>query len=118
MKTRQHQTHHWFRGLADPIRLRIMNCLAAGELCVCDIVDLLGLPQPTVSRHLAYLRRSGLVVVRRARFSYYSLAASPDPVHAALIDVFRSAITARAEYRAERRKADIRVGARTTEPCE
>ena len=52
-----------FRGFADPIRLRVLNVLAAGELCVCDIVEILDLPQPTVSRHLAYLRRCGLVEV-------------------------------------------------------
>ena len=42
-----------FKGFADPTRIRILSVLAAGELCVCDIVELLGLPQPTVSRHLA-----------------------------------------------------------------
>jgi len=45
-----------FNGFADPTRLRILNLLAAGELCVCDLVELLDLPQPLVSRHLAYLR--------------------------------------------------------------
>src|SRR5687768_2464965 len=54
-----------FRGFADPTRLRILNVLCAGELCVSDIVEVVGLPQPAVSRHLAYLRRSGLVAVTR-----------------------------------------------------
>lgn len=48
-----------FKGFADPTRIRILSVLAAGELCVCDIVDVLRLPQPAVSRHLAYLRRDG-----------------------------------------------------------
>jgi len=50
---------------ADPTRLRVLNLLGAGELCVCDIVEILDLPQPTVSRHLAALRDTGLVAVTR-----------------------------------------------------
>ena len=50
-----------FRGFADPTRIRILNLLVPGELCVCDLVELLDLPQSTVSRHLRYLHRAGLV---------------------------------------------------------
>lgn len=65
-----------FKGFADPTRLRILNLLAAGELCVCDIVEILGVAQPTISRHLAYLRRSGLVSATRDwKFAHYRLAA-------------------------------------------
>ena len=51
--------------LADPIRLRILALLQQGEVCVCDIHGSLDVPQPTASRHLAYLRRHGLVVGRK-----------------------------------------------------
>ena len=54
-----------FKALADQTRLRILGLLQAGEICVCDIHGSLGLPQPTVSRHLAYLRKSGLVATRK-----------------------------------------------------
>ena len=54
-----------FKALADTTRLRILALLGNNEVCVCHIHDSLGLPQPTVSRHLAYLRKSGLVAVRR-----------------------------------------------------
>jgi ArsR family transcriptional regulator len=54
-----------FKALADKTRLRILALLGNNEVCVCHIHDSLGLPQPTVSRHLAYLRRSGLVAARR-----------------------------------------------------
>jgi ArsR family transcriptional regulator len=55
-----------FKALSDPIRLRIvLLLLAEGELCVCDLMAVLGLPQSTVSRHLAYLKRSCLVDTRR-----------------------------------------------------
>ena len=54
-----------FKALADRTRLRILALLGNNEVCVCHIHDSLGLPQPTVSRHLAYLRRTGLVAARR-----------------------------------------------------
>ena len=54
-----------FKALADKTRLRILALLGNNEVCVCHIHDSLGLPQPTVSRHLAYLRRTGLVDARR-----------------------------------------------------
>ena len=79
-----------FRGFADPTRLRILNALVPGELCVGDIVEVLDLPQPTVSRHLAYLRRAGLVEVARERtFARYRLADAEHPVHRSLVDCVR-----------------------------
>lgn len=54
------------RALSDETRLRILHLLIqSGELCVCDIEDVIGGPQTKISRHLAYLRRSGLVVTRK-----------------------------------------------------
>ena len=60
-----HELEAVFKALADRTRLRILALLGNNEVCVCHIHDSLGLPQPTVSRHLAYLKRSGLVAVRR-----------------------------------------------------
>jgi ArsR family transcriptional regulator, arsenate/arsenite/antimonite-responsive transcriptional repressor len=54
-----------FKALADRTRLRILALLGSNEVCVCHLHDSLGLPQSTVSRHLAYLRKSGLVETRR-----------------------------------------------------
>lgn len=55
-----------FKTLSEPVRLRIVYLLLeSGELCVCDLVDTLGLSQSVVSRHLAYLRNNGLVSTRR-----------------------------------------------------
>jgi ArsR family transcriptional regulator, arsenate/arsenite/antimonite-responsive transcriptional repressor len=59
------QLEDTFKALADRTRLRILALLGNNEVCVCHIHDSLGLSQPTVSRHLAYLRRTGLVSVRR-----------------------------------------------------
>ena len=65
-----------FKALSEPVRLRIVHLLRQrGELCVCDLVDALELPQSAVSRHLAYLRHHGLVAARReGTWMYYQLA--------------------------------------------
>jgi ArsR family transcriptional regulator, arsenate/arsenite/antimonite-responsive transcriptional repressor len=55
----------YFKGLSDVTRLRIMNLLLQGELCVCDIQRIVDGSQPTISRHLHYLKHSGLVLDRR-----------------------------------------------------
>jgi ArsR family transcriptional regulator len=64
------------KALSDPIRLRIVLLLQAeGELCVCDLMAVLQLPQSTISRHLAYLKRSCWVDIRRQGvWMYYSLS--------------------------------------------
>jgi ArsR family transcriptional regulator, arsenate/arsenite/antimonite-responsive transcriptional repressor len=96
-----------FRGFADPTRLRILNVLVAGELCVSDIVELMGLPQPAVSRHLAYLRRSGLVAVTRDwKLGRYRLAEPADPVHRSLIECVRTCFIGIPAMDAERRAAE------------
>ena len=53
------------RALSERVRLRILNLIGDSELCVCFFVEALQLPQPTISRHLAYLRREGVVTARR-----------------------------------------------------
>jgi ArsR family transcriptional regulator len=64
------------KALSDPIRLRIVLLLQSeGELCVCDLMEVLMLPQSTVSRHLAYLKRSCWVDIRRdGVWMYYTLS--------------------------------------------
>ena len=70
-----------FKALADKTRLRILALLGSNEVCVCHIHDSLGLPQPTVSRHLAYLRKSGLVTARRdGVWMHYEMSRSLSPV--------------------------------------
>src|SRR5262245_60716332 len=69
-----------FKALADKTRLRILALLGNNEVCVCHIHDSLGLPQPTVSRHLAYLRKSGLVATRRdGVWMHYQMSQSLNP---------------------------------------
>jgi ArsR family transcriptional regulator len=54
-----------FAALSDATRLRLLNLMSDGEVCVCFFVEVLDTPQPTISRHLAYLRKAGLVADRR-----------------------------------------------------
>ena len=69
-----------FKACADKTRLRILILLGEGQLCVCEIVDVLGMPQGKVSRHLAVLRRAGLVDdERRGTWIHYSLSRSKAP---------------------------------------
>ena len=69
----------FFAALADRTRLRLINLMALDEICVCFFVEVLGTNQPKVSRHLAYLRRAGLVVARRdGKWSHYRLAEPTD----------------------------------------
>ena len=83
-----------FKALADKTRLRILTLLGDEEVCVCHIHDSLRLPQPTVSRHLAYLRRTKLVDARREGvWIHYRLSAALDPVVRAVIDASVHAVT-------------------------
>jgi ArsR family transcriptional regulator, arsenate/arsenite/antimonite-responsive transcriptional repressor len=83
-----------FRALADETRLRILALLRDGEVCVCHIHGGLQLPQPTISRHLAYLRRSGLVEARReGTWMHYKLADAASPVVQAVLDAALHALT-------------------------
>lgn len=76
-----------FRAFSDRTRLRILNLLTPGELCVCDLVRVIGAPQPKISRHLAYLRKSGLVTSRReGLWMYYRLAPAINPFHRKLME--------------------------------
>ena len=75
-----------FKAFADPVRLRLLNLLAEGEVCVCHLHEALGLPQSTVSRHLAYLRKRGLVVGRKeGLWVHYRLARPVGDLHRNLI---------------------------------
>jgi ArsR family transcriptional regulator len=83
-----------YRALADETRLRILSLLVNGEVCVCHLHGSLRLPQPTISRHLAYLRRSGLVEARRdGVWMHYRLATPRSPVVCQVVDSALHALT-------------------------
>ena len=75
-----------FKALADPTRLRILGLLLGGEVCVCDIHGSLGIPQPKASRHLSYLKKSGLVTARKqGLWVHYRMAPLGDSVMKSLM---------------------------------
>ncbi len=79
-----------FKALADANRLRIVNLLLHGELCVCDIQYVLENSQPNVSRHLAYLKNSGVVQDRRDGYRvFYRIASSRESNRRLLFDFLR-----------------------------
>jgi ArsR family transcriptional regulator len=83
-----------YAALADPTRLRILSLLTEDEICVCHIHASLDVPQPTASRHLAYLRRSGLVEARRdGTWMHYRLAKIDNAAIAAVVKGALHALT-------------------------
>jgi ArsR family transcriptional regulator len=94
--------------LADESRRRILVLLDAHDLCVCELVNALGLPQPTVSRHLMVMRDAGVVEQRKeGRFSFYRI--DPDlPAWARrMLDALRDGAAREATYRGDRRKLTL-----------
>jgi ArsR family transcriptional regulator len=88
-------TARLFKALSDETRLRILCLLLEGELCVCDLMAVLQLPQSTVSRHLAYLKNSGWVDDRRCGvWMYYSIPESVNELQKGLIDALRKSLPA------------------------
>jgi ArsR family transcriptional regulator len=82
-----------FQALGDATRLRILGLLLTGEVCVCHIHESLRVSQPKASRHLAYLRRAGLVETRReGLWVYYRLAKSVDPLILTIRDAVAHAL--------------------------
>lgn len=80
-----------FKGLADVTRLRILNLLLHGELCVCDLQHVLGVQQPNISRHVTYLKNSGLVLDRReGPRMFYRLADSTEGASKQLFSLLRT----------------------------
>ena len=87
MTARRDTTKLKFRAFADPTRLRILHLLHDHELCVGDLTQIIKVPQPTASRHLAYLRKAQLVVTRKeGLWIYYSLAPARNDVHQKLLE--------------------------------
>ena len=110
MNTRIDSLEALFKALADGTRLRILGLLLDGEVCVCHIHESLGLPQPKISRHLAYLRRTGLVEARKdGLWVHYRLARMDDPVMRALVDAAGHAIGHVASGEKDRRRLAQRV---------
>jgi ArsR family transcriptional regulator len=100
------------KAFADPVRLRLLNLLVGDrEVCVCHLHEALGLPQPTVSRHLAHLRKHGLVVGRKdGLWVHYRLARPRSGLHRTLIDCVGSCLGPIELLKEDRRRLDRLIG--------
>lgn len=80
----------FFQALGDNTRLRLLNLMREQEVCVCYFVEILGGPQPKISRHLAYLRSAGIVGARReGKWMHYRIVMPP---HSGATQVLRQAL--------------------------
>lgn len=94
-----------FRALADRTRLRLLNLMADTEICVCFFVEVLGTNQPKISRHLAYLRRAGVVTARReGKWMHYRIAEPPDPHGASIFREVRAWLMQDTQMRRDRER--------------
>ena len=79
MAEKNYSIEELFKALADRTRLRLINLMGDDEVCVCFFVEVLKLNQPKISRHLAYLRRAGVVAARReGKWMHYRIVEPPD----------------------------------------
>jgi ArsR family transcriptional regulator len=91
MSNKEYSIALLFKALADQTRLRLLNLIGEDEVCVCFFVEVLKINQPKISRHLAYLRRAGVVSARReGKWIHYRVVEPRDP-HAA--NIFREVRT-------------------------
>jgi ArsR family transcriptional regulator, arsenate/arsenite/antimonite-responsive transcriptional repressor len=100
-----------FKALADATRLRILGLLLTGEVCVCHIHETLKITQPKASRHLAYLRRAGLVDTRRdGLWIHYRLAELSNPVLEVLSTAVHHALLHQDSIRKDAARLEKRTG--------
>ncbi|HYG78749.1 MAG TPA: metalloregulator ArsR/SmtB family transcription factor [Pyrinomonadaceae bacterium] len=95
----------FFRALADRTRLRLINLMGDDEICVCFFVAVLNTNQPKISRHLAYLRRAGVVSARReGKWMHYRLVEPTDPHAAQIFREVRAWLKEDAEMQRDRQR--------------
>jgi ArsR family transcriptional regulator len=97
----------FFAALADSTRLRLLNLMAGREVCVCYFVAILGQSQPKISRHLAYLRKAGIVAARRdGKWMHYSICTPADPTASALLSSVLQSLASGEQMQADRAQLD------------
>jgi len=91
-----------FAALADRTRLRLLNLMNGREVCVCYFVEILRQSQPKISRHLAYLRRAGIVSARReGKWMHYSIERPSDPGAVAILEATVASFSADREMQSD-----------------
>lgn len=102
---RKFDTEIFFSALADRTRLRLLNLMRGGEVCVCYFAEAIGTNNPKISRHLAYLKKASLVCARRdGKWMHYSLREPTDENAARVFAATMEMLENDPEMRAERKK--------------
>jgi ArsR family transcriptional regulator len=115
-KTRGYDKEQFFRALADRTRLRLLNLMRGDEVCVCFLVEILKTNQPKISRHLAYLRRAGVVAARReGQWMHYRIVDPPDEEATKVLKETMTWLAADAEMQRDRDRL-VKVCCATTLP--
>ena len=103
MRKTNYHIEDLFKALADRTRLRLINMIGDSEVCVCFFVAILRTSQPKISRHLAYLRRAGIVKARReGKWMHYSLAEPPDEHAAQIFAEVRASLAEHPQFQSDR----------------
>ena len=107
MAKKDYNLEDLFRALADRTRLRLINLIGDSEVCVCFFVEILKTGQPKISRHLAYLRRVGVVTARReGKWMHYRLTEPPDEHAARIFREVRASLADHPELQRDREKLE------------
>jgi ArsR family transcriptional regulator len=105
MTRKNYQIEALFRALADRTRLRLISLMSDSEVCVCFFVEILKMSQPKISRHLAYLRRAGVVTARReGKWMHYRVVDPPDPHAASIFREVQASLAADPEMQCDRKR--------------
>jgi len=106
------------KGLSEPIRLRAIRLLEHGELCICDLMNGLDLPQSTISRHMSFLKNSGWVSSKRkGQWIYYSLASPTDEIQALTLQILRRNLPSLDEAKADYTRLMNYLGTKKNGSC-
>jgi len=105
MAKKSYDIENLFRALADRTRLRLISLIGDSEVCVCFLVAILKTSQPKISRHLAYLRRAGIVAARRdGKWMHYRLSEPPDEHAARIFREVRASLSEHPDLQRDREK--------------
>jgi ArsR family transcriptional regulator len=106
------------KALADPSRVRVLAILRGQELCVCELCDVLGLTQSTLSTHLQVIRSAGLVSARKeGKWMYYAISPEAKPIVRSLFQAFAPSLQADTTLRRDEKRLTRRLAMRENGSC-